>query len=178
MSYYYLVASLPTFPPEGPPPMSGADFLALCREHLRADDFARLERLQTETASTPADESEFVSRWQARDIQMRNAIARHRGNRLRQDPAPFLRPHPGMDATLDKSVGDALGKDSPLERETALDRLRWTLAESLAGTDPFAADAVFAYALKLRLAERWAAMREETGRECVRELLGNNSHEQ
>ena len=177
MSYYYLVATLPMFPPEGPPPMSGSAFLALCREHLRAADFARLERLWADAADAPADESDFVSRWQSRDIQIRNAAARVRAGRLRRDAAPFLHAHPGMDATLEKSVAEALGKDSPLEREASLDKLRWTLIDELAGTDPFAAAAVFAYALKLRIAERWSAMTDEEGQARVRELLAEREKE-
>ena len=37
-------------------------------------------------------------------------------------------------------------------------RLRWTLLDELALSPPFGFQAVLAYALKLRLAEKWAAM--------------------
>lgn len=179
MSYYYLVATLPIFPLEGPPPMSGSAFLDLCRQHLSETDAARLNRLWSDdpAATELVAETDFVSRWQARDIQMRNAIARHRAGLLRRDAAPFLRPHPGMDATLEKSVADALGKESPLEREASLDKLRWTIVETLAGTDPFSADAVFAYALKLRIAERWSAMTDEEGQTRVSALLAKPENE-
>jgi len=57
----------------------------------------------------------------------------------------------------------AMGLDDPLERELLLDSLRWTLLEELAAFPPFGFQAVLAYALKLRLAEKWAAMDEAEG---------------
>ena len=53
--------------------------------------------------------------------------------------------------------------DDPLERELALDRLRWTLLDELAVSQAFGFQAVLAYGLKLRLAEKWAAMDEAEG---------------
>jgi hypothetical protein len=53
--------------------------------------------------------------------------------------------------------------DDPLDRELALDRLRWTLLDELAVAAPFGLQAVLAYGLKLRLAEKWAAMDETEG---------------
>jgi hypothetical protein len=45
-----------------------------------------------------------------------------------------------------------------------LDRLRWRWAEQAARVDPFGMAAILGFALRLRLALRWAALREDSGR--------------
>jgi hypothetical protein len=54
-------------------------------------------------------------------------------------------------------------KTTPLERERALDRVRWNLLDELAGFDPFDSATALAYALKLRITERWHAVSDERG---------------
>ena len=51
--------------------------------------------------------------------------------------------------------------EDPLERELALDRHRWALLDEMAAAPPFGVQAVFAYALKLRIVEKWAALSDE-----------------
>ncbi len=74
-------------------------------------------------------------------------------------------PHPvaGYDARCESVAERAMELDDPLERELALDRLRWTLLDELAVSQAFGFQAVLAYGLKLRLAEKWAAMDETEG---------------
>jgi hypothetical protein len=46
------------------------------------------------------------------------------------------------------------------------------VADDLAAADPRGLGAVLAFAAKLKLAERWEGMKEETGREKLEELVG------
>ena len=72
-------------------------------------------------------------------------------------------------------VTDALARPTPLERTVELDRCRWHVAEDLARRDPFGISAVLAFAVKLRIAQRWAAMSDETGRARVEEEVRRNT---
>jgi hypothetical protein len=170
MNYYYLAASLPTPTLGEPPPMPSARFVALCAEHLSAADRAALERLM---ADAMGDESSAFGReWRDRERQLRNAVARVRAGRTKRDAAPYLRPTAGYDLGIEKAVADAFAKETPREREWALDEFRWRQLEELAGFDPFAGRAILAYGLKLKLVERWAAMAEPRGEETAARIVG------
>ncbi|MCX7934921.1 MAG: DUF2764 domain-containing protein [Planctomycetota bacterium] len=136
----------------------------MAAEHLTAPDFAALEEALAE-AETPRHP--WNRRWREVETKIRNASARQRGQRLRRDVALYLRPQEGVDLALEKAVADAWQRPTPLEREKALDRLRWERLEELAGYDIFHLTAILAYALRLRLCERWAAWDAAAGRERV-----------
>jgi hypothetical protein len=72
-------------------------------------------------------------------------------------------PAPGYDARCVTVAERAMELDDPRDRELTLDRLRWALLDELAVAAPFGLQAVLAYGLKLRLAEKWAAMDETEG---------------
>ena len=57
------------------------------------------------------------------------------------------------------------------KREQALDRCRWHVVEELALPDPFGLAAVLAFAIKLRIAERWAALNETVGERKVEDFI-------
>jgi hypothetical protein len=154
LDYYYFAASLPRLALGETPPLSREAFLALCRDHLTPADMAQVEAL---SAPATADKGQgFVRAWRAAETRLRNACARARAARRREDAASHLRPQEGADMA-EKTVADAFGQADPLARERMLDRFRWQVIESLAGTNPFAPEALFAYALKLGLAARRAA---------------------
>jgi hypothetical protein len=110
--------------------------------------------------------------WRERETQLRNAVARARANRAKRDAAPFLRPTAQHDTGIEKAVADAFAKDTPREREWALDQFRWRMLEELAGFNPFAGRAMLAYGLRLKLVERWAAMAEPRGEEAAARIVG------
>jgi hypothetical protein len=94
-----------------------------------------------------------------------------RGAKLGVEAKPFLKSHPGYAVWLDKEVTDALAKASPLAREMGLDLARWKFVEDLARADASGLPAVLAFAVKLMLAARWAAMNEEAGRARLEQLV-------
>ncbi len=169
MSYEYLVASLPMLFPGDPPPFGLETFLHRCAGVLSAADEAALHRVLA--GEIRGEDPAPAQAWSALETQMRNATATARAAAWQTDPRPHLRPHPGFDGTVRHVVDDAFSKTSPLERERTLDRGRWRLLEDLALRDPFGFAAVIAYGLKLRIAERWAAWGEKTGREECDRLL-------
>jgi hypothetical protein len=169
MSYYYIISSLPGISLEAKPALSLDDFRALCSAQLSNADAAAVECL-LDIEREPANHS-FVAEWRARETQLRNASARLRAAGQSRDAADFIRSHTGFDVSIEDRVEEAFNRSNPLERERELDRIRWTMLNELAGTDPFSANALFAYAVKLSLAERWAAMDKEAGQNKIEKAI-------
>lgn len=169
MSYYYLVAGLPMLVLGQPPAITPGDFRERCREHLSAADNAVLEDLLG--AGLPRGGHAFTQAWRERETRLRNAVVRVRAMRAGRDPGAHLRPERGFDVYTLKAVDDAFARATPAERELELDRFRWTVLDELGGRDGFTTEAVLVYALKLRIAARWAALDERTGRRVAEELI-------
>ncbi len=168
MSYHYLVASLPMLSLDAPPPFSSRDFLSHCHGVLKTSDLAVLEAI---VSGSMVIGNAVAATWSARETQTRNLIAQFRAARLGVDPRPFLRDHSGYDVALAQAVTDALAAATPVEREQALDRCRWSIAEELSRAAPFGFAAILAFAIKLRIAERWARRTEAAGERRVEALL-------
>lgn len=168
MSCFYLIASLPALTFLQKPLITPDAFQAECAAQLGASDAhaaAWLCRDRDLDGDAPAHP--FVARWVARETQLRNAVARARAVRRKTDAAGSIRPHTGFACVIEDAVDSAFDQPSPLEREQALDRLRWTLLDELAGVAPFAVSVVLAYAGKLRIAQRWAALDAEAAQARV-----------
>jgi hypothetical protein len=169
MNYYFLAASLPGLTLEAPPPFSYDQFVALCDGHLRPADRHALTEIEGDASG--ASRHAVVRDWHRRDVRLRNAIARARAARSQRDATPFLREEQGVDMRVERTVSDAFSKPTPLERERVLDRFRWEQAEELAGLEPFSGRALIAYALKLKLAARWASLDEQRGATRADEII-------
>ena len=168
-SYYYLVASLPTLFLDEEPPITTAEFLAACDRWLDADDARDIRGLMDNHPEWA--KATCVHQWQARETEIRNTIARLRAAKARVDAEPFLQPCRELDVFIEKSVAEAMSRPHPLERELGLDHLRWSLLDDLLRFDPFGLPAVIAYAVKLKLVERWSTLKVEKGRAVVEEYL-------
>ncbi|TRZ99352.1 MAG: DUF2764 family protein [Rhodocyclaceae bacterium] len=168
MSYYYLVASLPALSFGAPNPISSGELFTRCVGMLKPDHLTILAAVQQGQAVAG---NPFAEAWTARETQLRNAVARSRGTRLGLDSRSFQRDHAGYDVALEQAVSDALAQHTPLEREQGLDRWRWRLADELALFDPFGLGVILAFALKLRIAERWAGLTESAGQHKLDEII-------
>jgi hypothetical protein len=169
VTYYYFVASLPSLVLGSPPPLRMDDFRAHADRLLAPPDAARVRALLA--GDTAAAGGGLPERWAATEGQLRNATARTRAARLEMDAAPFLQAHAGFSQAIEMAVLDAYAKPNPLERELHLDRFRWSLLDEFARGEPFGMAAVLAYALKLRLCERWAALSDEAGRTRLKDAV-------
>lgn len=152
---------------EQPPPFDVDAFRLSCEPHLTADQF---EQLCCVLDGTPCATGQGA-RWWAREVQIRNALARHRASAWNADASAYERSFSGFDVSLDRAVNAALNKENPLESERALDEARWAMLEEMAQEDAFGFCAVLAYAGKLRLAARWAKMDREQGESRVSDLI-------
>jgi hypothetical protein len=167
MSYWYLVASLPTLRLGEKSPMDAAAFRAACAGHLSDDELAAVEAV-LENREPPAGAASNL--WTA-EVQLRDAVIRVRAKNRNTDASKFLRPHNGFSVSIEKAVTDAFTRPNPLEQQMELDRARWALADELALTDPFGFAGVLAFAGKVRLAERWAGLDDAAGQANVEELI-------
>lgn len=170
MNIYALIASLPTLSLDTPPAISGEKFLQACESGLAAEDSAAARALLN---GVPPPESAcrgFIGRWRDVDTQIRNAVAVRRATKLGLDASAWVRPTQGCAVWLRDGVEDAFQEKDPLDREKAIDRLRWQALEELQGVDPMTRDAVFAYAAKLALVSKWHRYSETQGSEKLAAL--------
>ncbi len=167
MNHWYLVSSLPVLRLGEKPPMDVVGFRAACTGHLSDNETAAIEAVLENREPPPG----LASKHWNTEVQLRDAVVRVRAKNRGVDAAPFLKPFDGFSVTVEKMVSDALGRSNPLEQEEDVDRIRWMLADELALTDPFGFPGVLAFAIKVRMAERWAQMDETMGQEKVEEFV-------
>jgi hypothetical protein len=169
MNTYFLFASLPMVSLDDPPMLTVREFRERCATQLSATDMRLVDALLG-----PLPERHphpFVRRWIDSETELRNALVKARAGRLGTDPEPYLRGEASPGPEAERAVAEAYTQKTPLDRERALDRYRWTQAESLGGFDPFAGRGFLAYALKLKLARRWAVIDREAGEKRAAELM-------
>lgn len=169
MSFGYFVASLPTPALGAPAPLSLAQFRADAARLLPRDAVAEMDAVLAGDRS--AARSAFAAQWFDVETQLRNAVARTRAARRDVEAAPYLHPHGGFRVSIEDAVSSAYAKPNPLEREMALDRARWSAADEFSLFEPFGIGAVLAYAVKLRIAERWASLSDDAGRSALEDAV-------
>jgi hypothetical protein len=161
VEYVYLVASLPMLELLTAPRISSAELTASSSGVLRAD---HREDLRAVLEDRPHDvRSPELRPYLDADTQLRESLARLRAARAGAAYEPGAHPFRGYEARAADAARRAMELDDPRERELLLDRLRWTLLDELAVSPLFGFQAVLAYGLKLRLAEKWAATDEAAG---------------
>jgi len=165
--YWYLVSSLPGLHLGEKPPMGAAAFRAACIGELSEPQLASIDAA-LENVQPPVG---AATEWWNSEVQLRDAVVQVRAKNRSADSSQFIQPYDGFSVTIEKWVTDAFARSDPQAQEMELDRARWTLVEELAVTDPFGFSALLAFAVKVRIAERWAGMDEKTGQENVEELV-------
>ncbi len=170
MSYYYLIASLPSLA-IGKTPISADEFHARCASELSARDYRTLQTLDGIPMQGDVPKQAFVHAWNDRETQLRNAIAKTRARNRKVDATRVLRPQEGYDTMIQDRVENALAQSNPLERERSLDTLRWKLLDDLEGLDPFSFHVILSYAVKRKIADRWSLMDAEAGWQKAQETL-------
>ncbi|MBT3288609.1 MAG: DUF2764 family protein [Victivallales bacterium] len=169
-SYYYLISSLPLLRWANPPSMSSDEFLAQCEEQVPADVLADLRDVSLIPRAELAP-SDAETRWVEWDGYIRNQLVHTRAAHLRQEAAHMLRDEPGAFPTDRKELDEILPSDDPLERERALDHMRWRRLEGMESGHPFDRDRLVIYRLKLLLLEKWARFDGDTGSRNLADLV-------
>jgi hypothetical protein len=155
VEYVYFVASLPRLELTSPPRVTSEGLLASAAGVLRSDHWEGLRAvLEDRLWDARAPE---LRPYLDRETQLRTALATLRAGRAGGTYDRGEHPHDDHDRRCDEVAQQAMDLADPLARELLLDRFRWGLLDELAGPMPYGAQAVLAYGVKLRLAEKWAA---------------------
>jgi hypothetical protein len=173
MSYFYLIASLPLLDMEQPPIPEDV-FMMRCEAELSNRDFRAVQQLNQ--VPYPADDVSyaFTRIWRDHEIQIRNTVAKLRASKRHMDASRLLHDHTEYTTQIDDDIEKAWTQPTPLEREKALDHLRWNLLDNLQGPDPFSLNVLLAYTVKRRLAQRWSSMDADAGWETARATIEQN----
>ena len=170
--YPYIVVSLPLLEFGTEPPMTPAELVDYCSELMRPGDLAALRLAAAGRHDELAEPA--VRSYTRREVQLRNALARQRAGRAGVDASRFLREHEGWDVEIEDVATQAMSASDPLEREQMLDRLRWRLLEEMAASPAFGVQAIYAYALQLRLLEKWQRLTDERGMGVAEQIIDSN----
>ena len=172
MEYVYLVVSLPHLDVAGAPPLTSAALLLSCGGVLRQDHW---EDLRAIVEGRPQDvRAPEARRLVDAEVQLRNALARIRAQRAGVEYAAASHRHAGFDARAEDVAARAMAVEDPLEREMILDRHRWARLDEAASQPAFGVQAVFAYAFKLRIVEKWAALSDQGGLDMALQVVEGN----
>ncbi|ERJ94509.1 hypothetical protein [Treponema lecithinolyticum] len=169
-SYYYLVSQLPSFSLKGntPLPITEAHFTDLCTRFLDTKE-ANLAR--TFSLEPPKEQVQtvcaFVNAWYDWERMLRFALAQIRAAKLKKE---FILHTYSLSADIVQIARTAVGMNTPLEAEDFLNEQRCAALEAMRPIDAFSLDAVFYYALKLKLALRMRKFNTETGMESYRTI--------
>jgi hypothetical protein len=168
-SYYYLISSLPLLRWGNRPPITSDDFLAQCEGQLSETALADLADVAL--VPRPAGKHLTERQWIAWDGYMRNAIAQARAHHLHLDATGFLREETDAFPNDRKELEDTFSGENPLERERAIDHLRWRFLDGLEGDHLFDFDRLVIFRLKLLLLEKWDRFDSESGPRNLAELV-------
>lgn len=166
MNLDYFIASLPMLLPGQAPAIAPESFRAACAAQLEPDLSAAADALLDGRPSAHP----WARAWQDRETILRNAVARRRAARQGADAQATQRPTHGSDARIEHGVAAAFEQPDPLQRERALDRLRWNVLDELQGNQPLAAAVVLAYAVRLRILDRGSRLEAEAGARRLEKL--------
>jgi hypothetical protein len=169
--YYFFIAALPHITLDEPPPFSKKHFLEECTRWLPHDDAADITALLSgqEDATTHA----ACREWREWEHSLRSTLVSARAALLHCDPAQYLRGPAAAESDVRTGVQEVMKMSSPVDREKALDQLKWNFLDRMAGAHVFDFHVVVAYALKLRIVLRWAELSEARGIKIVENALAN-----
>ncbi len=176
MAYYSLVASLPNLEIGDEPPFSTEEYIDTCAQWVTEQETNILRNILLNEGDSKS--CSYCKTWDNIETQVRNAAARHRGQKLGVDFKEYLQPHDGFSGTIESLVTDAFTRTDPVELEEELDRARWQLAEEQIGLDPFDFKKVLAYGIQLKIVERWHRMDVSVGKQKIEAVITANTEKE
>ena len=130
----------------------------------------------------------FLRTWYAFDRQLRNVAAAYTARKTGRDIEPELvgtgdintalarnsAADFGLRAEIDyiDTLVQILENKNMVEKERALDLLRWNKADEMTDFDYFNLDKILAYCAKINIIHRWMALDKQIGGEMFRQLVG------
>ena len=180
-NFYYLVSQLPaiSISVENPvkPPLTYEYFQDLCHRFLEGDVLSKVEKLSLE----PPKNSEktgscFLDGWYSWERGLRLSMAQFRAGKMKKEFSDSGLASVTQD--IQQIARNACNFESPLDAEKYLNGERVKKIDELTPTDIFCADNVFAYGLKLQMANRIVKFDKDAGMSSYRiiydQILGES----
>ncbi len=176
MAYYSLVASLPTIQIGDEPSFSTEEYIGTCSQWATEREVRILRNILLNEGDSKT--CPHCRAWSDIETQIRNAVVRHRAQKIGVDAKEYLQPHDGFSGTIEVLLTDAFTRNDPIELEQEIDRARWQLAEELIGQDPFSFEKLLAYGIQLKIVERWHSMDVHVGKETLEAVITANTEKE
>lgn len=161
---YYLVAQLPDIASASEKqalPITEEYFRNLCSRFL---DEKSMQILNNLSLVPPRNEvstgSEFVDTWYNKERALRLSLAQVRALNMHKESGQL---DGFCTGDVLQAARTAVGMDSPLSAEQYLYQYRLDVINQIAPLDMFSIDAIFAYGIKLMLAQKMKLFNEENG---------------
>ena len=174
MNQYYLMAQLPALDgltDTAPLPISEDRFLELCEQLLPEKMLAALKGIElVPPKEAVATGYKFIDKWNAYERDLRFALGKVRAEKLGKsfdDNDNFI------SSELIQIARIAVENENPLEAEVFLNGYRARYLEDLRPSDPFCEDAVFYYALKLKIIARIKLFDSEKGTKAYQDIYNS-----
>lgn len=169
----YLLSSLPALELGAPAPFS----LEECRRRCEGIEGIDIKDFDAVIAGIPGSHP-FTVAYASALTEIKNVTAALRASKWENSDIRISeRPYLGYHVDLHLKIAEAINIQNPLEREIALERVRWQVAEYLAGIEYFSEAKFYAYVVKLQINNRLAGLNEKLGRETVEDFIKANDHE-
>jgi len=138
------------------------NFFKNCEEQLV---FSDMEIIRNKKASS------LLKEWENFDTTLRNEIVKFRAQKKSIDPQQYIRGENLQDPFIAKFAHWVTSEQPLLEAEIGLDRYRWEKIDELSKGHYFDIDFLVAYAIKLKILERWDKINSGGKEEVLQELL-------
>ena len=170
---YYLVSQLPAFSitQNAPLPVTEEYFLDLCSRFMNKKAVKVLQNLSLEPPrQVETTGFSVLDKWYDFERSLRIALAYLRAQKMKKD---FIDPTNLLSKVtpeIMQCARTAMAFESPLEAEDYLDQNRIDYLTNILPYDSFSDEAVIAYGLKLKLANRVKKFNEEAGMASYRKI--------
>ena len=161
-SYYYLMSSLPDLSADAEAPIGYEDFLNMCESNVSDGTLDQLRQL---TPSQPA--GCIASEWTAFCGVLNKELNSQRSARLGKPYPQGYEKEPEASA----AAAAALAARNPLEAEKIILKFQFEQLDRILGLHMFDEEALFCYAMKLRLLERAGRFEHDKGKKEFTKLF-------
>ncbi|MBQ7791804.1 MAG: DUF2764 family protein [Rikenellaceae bacterium] len=134
----------------------------------------------------------YLREWAEFDRTLRNVCAAYAARRAGQEVEGVVVGHDDITDSLSRSSASDFGlkgevdyldevmaavadEQNLVEKERKIDRIRWSMSDTLAEKDYFNINTILSYLSKLNIVQRWFALDERVGRAMYDELIASLS---
>lgn len=171
MSIYYLVSSLPSFNFGDKPFYTSEGFVRLCSDWISPKNIKELEKVSLIPVENYSGNIQFIKSWYEFLGALNCYSVKYRALKLNRDSSSILKEQNKIYSDIEKGVQEAFSSENPMEKEKRLDRLKWSILDSLEVGHMFDFDKLSIYKLRTLLCEKWLTRKEPEGKKNLEAAL-------